>query len=435
VASGVTALFSHEEDARMKLRGKLLGAALACCLVIVGSGAAFSAEPELTLEQLNERLTAVENARVSVVWDDGLRFVAKDEDATFMIGGRVHSDWAWFGEDGDIEDMFGRTESGTEMRAARIYVGGTINDFVEFLAQYELAGGDADFKSVYVGFMGIPYIGTVRVGQQFVPFNMSATTSGNETMLMEGALVKVFAPGRETGIKILNTACDEQVTWAFGAFQDTNSYGDGQGEDVILAGRVTALPIFDEENGRLVHVGAGYMHRDVKENVRFRAMPEMNMFPALIDTGNIPATDVDAISLEAGMICGPLTLQSEYICAEVNADSGGMPKLDGFVVQAGYVLTGEQRGYHKESGKFGTVKPADEDCVGKGGKGAWEVVLRYSAVNLDDDMTNAGKLEDVTAGINWYLNRNVRVMLNYVQADLEHVGNAEGVMMRFQINF
>jgi phosphate-selective porin len=41
----------------------------------------------------------------------------------------------------------------------------------------------------------------------------------------------------------------------------------------------------------------------------------------------------------------------------------------------------------------------------------------------------------LTAGLNWYLGPNMRIMLNCVLREREHVGDAEALMLRFQVNF
>jgi len=61
---------------------------------------------------------------------------------------------------------------------------------------------------------------------------------------------------------------------------------------------------------------------------------------------------------------------------------------------------------------------------------------------MDLSKSNMGTLDDTTIGINWYLNPNTRVMLNYVLADLR-AGDGSGdvitsentIQCRVQIDF
>ncbi len=104
---------------------------------------------------------------------------------------------------------------------------------------------------------------------------------------------------------------------------------------------------------------------------------------------------------------------------------------------ASYFLTGEHRKYKESSGAFSRVKPKSNFLDGKGGLGAWEVAARYSEIDLNDPDAGilGGEVRDFTVGVNWHLNPNARVMLNYVMSELHHVGDADIVAMRFQVDF
>ncbi|MHC4097467.1 MAG: porin, partial [Planctomycetota bacterium] len=60
---------------------------------------------------------------------------------------------------------------------------------------------------------------------------------------------------------------------------------------------------------------------------------------------------------------------------------------------------------------------------------------RYSGLDLDDSGISGGELDTITAGLNWHLNPNTRIMWNYVHADKDDVGEADMLLARLQIDF
>ena len=68
-------------------------------------------------------------------------------------------------------------------------------------------------------------------------------------------------------------------------------------------------------------------------------------------------------------------------------------------------------------GAFGSVHPDEPFWWEKAG--AFEIAGRYSYLDLDSAGINGGVLHDWTLGLNWYTNRNSRVMLNYIAAHPE----------------
>ena len=157
------------------------------------------------------------------------------------------------------------------------------------------------------------------------------------------------------------------------------------------------------------------------------------MAPRFVDTGNIAAGWENRLGLEAAYVHGPFCLQGEYIGTAVDATGEPDRGFSGYYAYASYFLTGEHRPYSQKNGIFCRVKPNVN--FGKGGIGAWEMGVRFSHLDLDDGAITGGDLDDITLGLNWYLNPNVRTMLNYIRADLDTVGDADILEMRFQIDW
>ena len=88
-------------------------------------------------------------------------------------------------------------------------------------------------------------------------------------------------------------------------------------------------------------------------------------------------------------------------------------EMDGFYIQAAYTLTGETRGYEADSGAFAAIKPKNQ-------LGAWELVARYEDAGIDiPGRSLSADLERMVLGVNWYVNENVKFMLNYVDSEVD----------------
>ena len=372
-------------------------------------------------------------------WKEGLRFDTADGSFKLRIGGRIQNDWAYFCEDGDIERRLGEDfDDGTEFRRARLYMSGSIYENIEFKAQYDFAGGDSDFKDVYMGLKKVPYVGNVRIGHFKEPFSLEELTSSKYITFMERSLVNTFAPSRNTGVMVHDTLFDERMTWATGVFRQTDDFGEGTGgRDYNVTARVTGLPLYEEKGKRLVHVGLGYTHQNYEDDeIRFRARPEAHLSPRLVDTGTFGADHGDFLGAEAAWVHGPFSMQGEYVHALIDGRGHrvGDPHFWAASAQASYFLTGEHRPYKTSTGTFSNVKPF-KNFGPDGGTGAWEVAARYSHLNLNDEGVRGGRLRDLTLGLNWYLNPNMRMAWNYVLADPIDDGDVNIFQWRFQLAF
>ena len=110
-----------------------------------------------------------------------------------------------------------------------------------------------------------------------------------------------------------------------------------------------------------------------------------------------------------------------------------------------WFITGEHRNYQLGKGRFGRVELNENFNPFKGGWGAWEVAARFSYLDLTRSGIRGGEMWDVTAGINWYLAPNLRVMLNYIHSavtnrqldpgDPDVAGSGDVLQTRLQMDF
>ena len=258
--------------------------------------------------------------------------------------------------------------------------------------------------------------GAFRFGYSKTPVGFEGVTGTKADTFLELALPsQAIFEGRRTGID-----------WAFerpayivnvGYYWGQDLLGDNDG--TTLAGRLAWTP--RKRDGDVIHLGvsASRENRDSTTDgrgivhppsIRISTPPESGLTPVrLTDTGSLSnANHVERSGLEALWITGPWSVQGEHLREDVSR-YGGKPDFSasGFYIFGSWVVTGESRPY--AGGNVGNIKP-------NGPWGAWELLLRYSELDLNDGSIQGGKEHDWTLGANWYLTQHFKFQANYIWA-------------------
>jgi phosphate-selective porin OprO and OprP len=271
------------------------------------------------------------------------------------------------------------------------------------------------------------------------------------TFMERSSSFQAFTPFRHIGIGAYNHADDLMGTWAasylrtgqdqFGGSLSTKG-GNG------FTGRITRLAWYDEEAGRsYLHLGGDYyLNVPPLHAIAFRSIPEIFVgqnanaagnpgsagfavpgnfdgTPFFVNTGVLTNVDhVHTFDLEALWVYGPLSVQAEYMPVIVDRPNADSEFLDGGYVQVGWFLTGEHRPYDRVAGAIDRVRPFEDfflvntDQGLERGKGAWEVALRFSHIDLDSGTISGGVMNNLTFGVNWYCNPFCKVVFNYIHS-------------------
>lgn len=311
------------------------------------------------------------------------------------------------------------------------------------------------FTDMYLGFKDLPFIGTLKAGHQKEFLTMSNATSARYMTFIERPMVFEAFNGDyqfTSGITAAKLFLDERLLVWTGMFRNNNVLTNGNNNGAFDVGdgdyaydlRVTGLPIWLDDGNCYVHVGGAYSYRNLhQDTTRLRAFPLVRagsffQVPSIINTGVFYSRDAQQIyHAELAMAWGPLTITSEWSGSTIgNTFTGSQPlangKLpkgaerhgdyfaNGVYVEALYFLTGDHRPYRREQGGYDRIHPEESFFLVPGpfrhifGRGAWEVGLRYDYLDLSNHGINGGMSNGLTAGLNWHLNPNARVMWNYV---------------------
>lgn len=306
--------------------------------------------------------------------------------------------------------------------------------------------------------------GELLIGQ-FKPFrSMEELTSSNEILMMERPLSSATALYGSSSSQV-NSVGSRQFQMGAGykypldnligmsgmlatSLYNLHQIGGQANEGVGTSTRVTLLPV--EQEGLIVHVGAVYgvdNTNDITATAANTVDGRLGISSPAI-AGRNSATQVTSptqslaasvfagesqttYSLEAATAIGPFFLQAEYADSTLGQDTG-VEDIDvkSYYVQSSFFLTGETKPYKKDRGTFGTPKPIGE-------MGAIELKARYDYIENSTDATEPS-VTQTTVGANWYLNPNVRFMLDYTMGEGETTASkteVDALALRTQLSF
>jgi len=398
---------------------------------------------------------------LDVRWNHGLEAKSADGDFRVHVGGRTQFDGVWLSADetalagaGGVGDA-----DAVVFRRARLRVDGTLYEVFEWAVEYDFFNTVNDNvglqpasdelgnvinvpapTDVWWDFKQLPVVGTMRIGNMKEPIGLEHLTSSRFLDFMErsfnqDAFTGPFNNGFTPGVMLHKLTENERATLSLGVFKNTTNafaFDSGDGEYAVT-GRISGLPWYDEPSqGRyLLHLGLSASHRDPDDGrIRVRSRGSLRngpgaTNPVLADSGFFFTDSQDLIGAEAALVYGPWLLQAEYIASLADGGSSGgvdrgTPYFYGYYAEVLYFLTGEHRPYDHDRGAFTRIVPHSNaflvrtpECAGFG-PGAWQIGARYSQLDLNHSGIEGGIIDDMTLGLNWFLNPNMKFQWNYV---------------------
>jgi phosphate-selective porin OprO/OprP len=249
------------------------------------------------------------------------------------------------------------------------------------------------------------------MGLMEIPLGLQYRSSSANSQLIERSLLGAFGGDRYIGLM----ADTKRQHWsaAAGIFgDDANEQRQRNDEGWGVGARVTMAPV--NHNNKVLHFGLAsfYRHLNDQATLRFDEQPEARVAGFdIVDTGIISgARTYTRSGVEWAAVLNRWSAQAEYMVTDVRRTVGQDVGFSGGHIQSGFFLTNDSLNY--ENGDFGSPQP--NHLVGEGGLGAWELVARYSILNLTDEDIIGGEIDSLTFGLNWYPVPMLRFSANYI---------------------
>lgn len=267
------------------------------------------------------------------------------------------------------------------------------------------------------------FSGSIFIGRTKEGFSLNKVMIGYAGWTMERQMAIDVIPILGDGIKWLGYLPKQRILWNVGAYVDWISHVQAFSTyHWQWVARVGFLPLLSDDHKEVIHLAFNYRYGEPENrNIKLRSRPEASPAPFFMDTKSFNSDYSNHYGLEAYYRSGPFMLGTEVYSHQFQSLSGGNPNFVGGDAAVSYMLTGESRPYYTGTGIFGFV-PVNRP-VFKGGPGAWEIVVRYSSLDLTSGNITGGKFWRITPMVNWYLSRDVRLELAY----------GYGVLDRFQL--
>lgn len=378
-----------------------------------------------------------------IIGQSGFSFASADTNFVFKLRGLIQLDSRTFFGDNELlqgNDSF-------LLRRARPIIEGTVFRDFDFQVVPDFAGSATTIFDANLNYRLRPEF-QLKFGKFKSPIGFEQLQSDATLPFNERSLASSLVPTRAVGVQLWGDVADGAISYAAGIFNGTgdnrNANASDFGDDKELAGRVFFQPFKKNESAGLQGIGFGLggSYSQVKSNAAglpnttggtlpgFATDGQQQFFAYNPVTGTVVADGTHwRLAPQATYLKGPFGFLGEYTISHqevLNNVTFARAALEhnAWQVSAQWVLTGE-------AASFNGINPQRPFDFNTGNWGAWQLVARYGQLNIDDatfgSFANAASsANSATAwgiGLNWWLNKNVRVLTSYSHTTFEGGGN------------
>jgi phosphate-selective porin OprO/OprP len=367
----------------------------------------------------------------------GIQFASADKNFSVSLKGMIQADAFNFFNDNPLSEG----NDSFVLRRVRFALQGTLYKDFEYLILPQYGGfsnDDVQILDAYVAYHPVKNF-EVKLGKFKGPVGLELLESVAVLPFNERSMVSGLVPQRNVGLQVSGSVLDGAISGSAGVFNHAgdlrNPEASDFGDDREYAGRVFFQPLKNTELKPLKGLGFGLggSYSQVSSNALalpgaigsplpgFYTSPGAQQFFAYNPlAGPVVADGVHwRLSPQGYWYWGPFGLLGEYALSSqgvYNSSTFRRERLthSAWQVTGEWVITGEEAG-------FNGIKPKNPFRLGAPGWGAWQLVGRFSQFDVDDKAFptfsnpafSATAADSWSVGINWWLNRNVRVMTSF----------------------
>ena len=359
---------------------------------------------------------------------DGFQLRSADGNFVMRMRGLVQSDGRFFEND--------KTDTAADtfvMRRVRPILEATMFKNFDFRLMPDFGGGTTVVQDAYLD-LRFATAFKVRAGKYKEPFGLERLVSASDLEFVERGYPTSVAPNRDVGLMAYGDFFATRLSYFAGAFNgvvdgSSADFDDRDGKDVVV--RLFSHPFRASKNDRLQGLGVGVaasygtqrgtaatpalaVYRTSGQQVFFRYASDGTATGTVLADGKRRR-----ISAQGYYYSGRLGVLGEQVYSSQEIRRGsllGDGSANAWQLAGSWVLTGENASYRGVTPKT-AFEPAN------GTWGAFELTARYQELRLADDLfptfasrtASAERARAGAIGLNWYLNRNVKVVFDYEQ--------------------
>jgi len=374
------------------------------------------------------------------------------------------------------DDYPGNSPDTWQPYRVRPIIEGTIGSIYDYRITADFGQGKAIVQDAYVNARFLPEV-QLQAGKFKSPVGLERLQSASDIRFVTRAFPTQIAPNRDIGIQVGGNWLDNRVNYAVAYLNGSN---DGSSSDSFSpadsdpnspkewAGRLFTQPFADADNFLLRGLGVGFASTYTDQT----GSSSQTLLPTFKTSGGTTffqyrtagtaagatATIADGVRVRYApqlyYYVGRFGLMGEYTWDNQDVariTTAGLRKgtMDNYAwqVAAYWFLTGEEEAYKG-------VRVINPFSIVDGTWGAWELAARYHILNVDNAAftggttsfanpnTSASKAAAWTVGVNWWLNENLKWVLDYEQTRFDggDVGGEDrpdekAVLLRMSLGF